>query len=172
MFQQYIGHHKKKGFTLSEIIIAIAVLSFGVVLVYGAFFVAFNTTMSTGPRFIAAYLAQDGQEIIRNLRDNNIVEGEFWSAGLTGSPCNAGCQADYKTLETSELDEFTDTVLSLNADGFYGYDIGGTPTIFKREIMVSPVLGTTDVIKVLVLITWDYKGEPFSLTAEEYLYDE
>ncbi len=61
------------GFTLIEIIIAIAILSFGIILVYGSFASVVNSTYNISARFTAAYLAQEGFEIVRNIRDTNFI---------------------------------------------------------------------------------------------------
>lgn len=158
------------GFTLIELIIAIAVLSFGVVMVYGSFYDISTATYSISSRFTATYLAQEGLEIIRNIRDTNFINSQTWSAGLTGSPCNTGCQLDYKLQNASQLAAYNDNVfLGLNSDGFYSYDTGSTPTIFKRKITITPI--SSDILNVEVLTTWNYKGQVLSFKIEESLYN-
>ena len=159
------------GFTLIEIIIAISVLSFGIIAVYEAFFAVVILTNNNASRFTASYLAQEGLEIVRNIRDNNFINNATWSSGLLTGVCVVGCQADYKIQDASSLLAYNNTFLGLNADGFYSYDFGSTPTIFKRKITVSAVLGTIDIIKVDVLITWNYNGQSLSFGIDEYLYN-
>ena len=160
------------GFTIAEMIIAIAVLSFGIILIYGAFFSSFTATMSIGPRFTATYLAREGQQIIKNIRDNNILDGQSWSEGLIGGFCDTACQVDYKTLLSSQIAEYADTFLGLNEDGFYSYDVGGVETRFKRRILISSVSEEGNILKVNVLVSWDYNGKTFSLNTDQYLYDQ
>ncbi|MSU54433.1 MAG: prepilin-type N-terminal cleavage/methylation domain-containing protein [Candidatus Staskawiczbacteria bacterium] len=167
-----IDNIKQKGFTVAEMIIAIAVLSFGIILIYGAFFASFNATYSVGPRFTATYLANEGQEIIKNIRDNNILNSDSWSLGLVESSCSDGCQVDYKALIYSDIADYDDTFLTLNEDGFYSHQVGGTPTMFKRRILISEVGEDGDVLKVNVLVSWTYKGGVFSLNIDQYLYDQ
>ena len=167
------------GFTLVEIIIAISILAVGVILVYGAFSHVVMVTHDFSARFTAAYLTQEGLEIIRNLRDNNFIAIAnnplnpllSWSMGLTGSPCDTGCMADYKTVTTAQLASYSGAFLALNTDGFYSYDAGATATKFKRKITITPVTGNTDVLHINVLVTWDYNGKAFSFEASEYLYN-
>lgn len=161
------------GFTIVELIITIALLSFGIVGVYGAFYSTIRTNYSSSLRFTATYLAQEGLEIIRNMRDKNVINGATWSSGLTS--CLAGCQGDYKTgtpvqtpanqLQTYNANAF----LNHNTDGFYSYD-AGSATQFKRKITMTQELGS-DTLKVNVVVSWSYNGEPFSTEAEGYLYN-
>src|SRR3989338_10456135 len=90
----------EKGFTLIEVIVAVFVLTIGVVGV----FALVNQTMAASSiltsRLIAAYLAQEGIEIARNIRDGNFLEaGEpdwEWADGLPTSPKDR--RGDYLTF--------------------------------------------------------------------------
>ena len=164
-------HGSGAGFTIIEIIIAISVLTFGIILVYSAFSTIIVSTYNLSSRFTAAYLAQEGLETVRNLRDTNVINSTTWSAGLSGSPCDAGCMADYKTETPAQLVPYNDALLGLNDDGFYSYDAGGSPTIFARKITITAVSGTSDILNVDVLVSWSYKGQAFSFDASEYLYN-
>ena len=170
---EHVKHESGAGFTMIELIITIAILSFGIVSVYTAFS-SINTVTSTASlRFTAAYLTQEGLEIIRNLRDNNFINKAKWSSGLTG--CALGCQGDYKTGTPSQtpankLKPYNDTnFLKVNSDGFYSYGKGIT-TQFKRKITITQPSGT-DTLKVTVQVFWNYNGQPFSFQASEYLYN-
>lgn len=165
---------KKNGFTMIELIITIAILSFGIIGVYMAFspFVMLNYSISW--RFKAVYLAQEGFEVIRNIRDNNFINGSIWTAGGLTS-CEEGCQADYKT--GTSVESFDNQLkpydpnnfLKINGDGFYSYD-AGIDTIFKRKITITQASGT-DTLKVNVQVFWDYNGQPFNFETIGYLYN-
>lgn len=162
-----------KGFTIIELMVAIVVLSFGIMGAYGAFFPLINATYNISYKFTAVYLAQEGLEIVRNIRDTNFITSAEWSDGLL--ECSLGCQLDYKTGTTVETlsnrlraydpSEF----LKINEDGLYGYD-SGTTTKFKRKVTIDDQLGT-DVLKVTVVVTWDYNNKPFSFETIGYLYN-
>ena len=82
----------KKGFTLLEVITAIFILTVGV----GGALSLMNQTLSTASiieqRLIASYLAQEGIEIVRNIRDTNWLQSRDpnksspWYDGLCTSP--------------------------------------------------------------------------------------
>ncbi len=159
------------GFTIVEIIIAISVLSFGIILAYNAFSTIIISTYNISSHFTAAYLAQEGVEIVRNIRDNNFINNITWSTGLTGSPCDLGCMADYKTETSGQITSYNNVFFGLNNDGFYSYDIGAVPTIFQRKITISAVSGTSDALNIAVLVMWNYRGQAYSFEADEYLYN-
>jgi len=148
------------GFTMIELIITIAILSFGIIGVYSAFAPVASLQYTISARFTAAYLAQEGFEITRNIRDNTV-----WPGGLTR--CALGCQTDYKTGLLAPYNE--QSYLNIDADGFYGYG-QGQATQFKRKITVSQT-GNSDALKVVVAVTWDYNGKPFEFETEGYLYN-
>lgn len=162
----------KAGFTIIELVIAIAILSSGIIGVYGAFYSITKLTSSASLRLTASYLAQEGLEIARNIRDDNFINNASWSAGLEN--CSQGCQADYKTgttaqISANQLQDYDDNnFLKLNADGFYGYD-SGVSTPFKRKITITQV--SADMLKVGMSVMWNYDGQPFSVETEEYLYN-
>lgn len=167
-----------KGFTIIELMVAIVVLSFGIMGAYGALLPFLNATHAVSYKFTGVYLAQEGLEIVRNIRDNNFIKSAKdrsvqWSDELLD--CELGCQLDYKTetpaqtlsnrLKAYNPDEF----LKINEDGFYGYE-RGVNTKFKRKITIDNQLGA-DIMKVSVVVTWDYNNKPFSFETIGYLYN-
>jgi prepilin-type N-terminal cleavage/methylation domain-containing protein len=151
---------KERGFTMIELIITIAILSFGIIGVYSAFSPMVSLQRTISSRFVATYLAQEGFEIVRNIRDNTV-----WPSGLTR--CTLGCQTDYKTGTLVPYNE--QSPLNIDTNGFYGYG-QGQATPFKRKIMVSQA-NNSDVLKVVVTVMWDYNGKPFEFEVEGYLYN-
>lgn len=170
-----LGQPKRQsaGFTMIELIIALAILSFGIVGVYEAISPLFSATYNTSNKLIAVNLAQEGMEIARNIRDNNFIESAgnpsiLWSRGLSG--CELGCRLDYKTTSANQLQPYLPAeFLKINADGFYGYDSGDN-TIFKRKITASLESGT-DILRVSSLVEWSFNGKPFSYEATAYLHN-
>jgi len=160
----------QKGFTLVEIIVAIAILAFGIVLVYSAFGLTVTLTYNAAYRFTAASLAHEGLEIIKNIRDTNFLNGTAWPSTFISGPCATGCMADYKTLTPAQLTAYTGATLSLDGDGFYSYS-GITPTLFSRKITISPVAGTANALLVDVAVLWNYNGKSFTVDSQEYLYN-
>ncbi|MDO8424508.1 MAG: prepilin-type N-terminal cleavage/methylation domain-containing protein [bacterium] len=164
-----------KGFTLLEVLVAISLLTFGI---GGAFMLVTQTVISsqlTESRLEAVYLAQEGAELVRNVRDANFLNvykgtGTDWLEGLRG--CEAGCEADFND---AVLTSFDGRFLKIGG-GFYNYD-SGLDTYFKRKIIISdltelddPPDGITDRVKVAVEIYWQERGQTHKITVQEFLY--
>lgn len=162
-----------------EIVIALFVLTVAVIGVYNAFSIMAVATTQMSDRFTAAYLAQEGIEITRNIRDNNwLSEKENWADGLES--CDAGCEADYKT-EVFSGAGYAGNALMLGG-GFYNYS-SGIDTKFKRKIVIEPIkndANKTIALKVAVTVFWaekptianiDFPAASGSITAEDYLYN-
>ena len=73
-----------KAFTLIEILIAIMVITIGVVGSYAAITRVASIIISNSSRFIASRLAQEGIELVSNIRDTNWVKRTDWDDDLTG----------------------------------------------------------------------------------------
>jgi len=156
-----------RGFTLLEILAA----TFIVVLVLGGVYslVAFNLRISgdAARHLEAAYLAQEGMEVARNMRDTNflairhalcnpIVNPDAWkgsgacSAIIDLTSCGTGCEAQYN--DTS-LVTYADRFLRRDAaTGIYNYDPTDDPTPFKRKITIDD--GTPNKLEVEVEVFW------------------
>lgn len=172
----------KKGLTLLEVIIAIFLITVGVL---GALALITRTISVIGistQKAIASYLAQEGIEVIRNIRDTNWLEYKTditnpWNEGLTG--CSGGCIADYTHSEELDpnLPAYTGQFLNIDTDSFYSYDTTSpfTPTKFKRKITITqPATADCpagDCLNVSVLVEWQEKGKTYSVPAQENLYN-
>ncbi len=159
-----------------ELVISIFILVVAIIGVYNSFSTVVVLTAGASSRFTAVYLAQEGIEIIRNMRDDNWLNNSpDWKTGLLG--CENGCEADYKTGTSASanagLTPFSDSYLKIK-NNFYSYDSADpfTVTKFKRKITITaPDPLNQDVLRVSVLVTWDEKEETFDIEAEEYLYN-
>ena len=166
----------QKGFTLIEISIAISILAITVVGIFSAFFVVVILTSDSTDRLTGTYLAQEGIEIVRNIRDQNWLNMDdclynqgnqncpTWLAGnLDSSSCRlnaSGCQADYTD---SSLESYvSNNYLNIDVNGLYRHE-SGKQSKFKRKIIIEPVVDiintdTEHIIKVFVQVSWDKKG--------------
>ncbi len=151
---------KNKGFTLLEMIMAVFVIMVGIVGVYGVFSRLISQSSLNSSRLVAVYLAQEGVELVRNIRDGNWLEpgGTAWDAGLA----DGEYIIDY---DDAYLKSFEDEVLNLDTNNFYSYDLITKPTKFKRKITITKM--TVDELKVFVKVEWP-EG---SVIIQEHLYD-
>jgi hypothetical protein len=179
-----------KSFTLLEVILAITVLTLAV----GGSFILIQQTLASvsavQSKLIASYLAQEGIEIVKNIRDNNWLNFQEWDQGLEAGDCWEG---DYQTGAPPGYSSFTSCpypyqydnlrFLGIDGDGFYGYSyFPGDETVFKRKITISEKEDLDkdpeqdpeekpDRLKVSVEVLWEERGKTHSITAQEYLYN-
>lgn len=188
---------KQRGFTLIEIVTAIFIISAGTMGTFTIVQKVLNYTTINVSRFAAAYLVQEGVEIVKNIKDTNVIR--MWDDDGTALPtpswddnifccksgpswncagpslCECDCEADYTDLR---LYDDTNRFLKIQG-GFYKYSAGGTITKFKRKIFVkrpadnigTPDIDESDKIIVKVIVEWSQKGQTYQVQAQEDLYN-
>lgn len=169
------------GFTLLEALFAIFVIAVGLTGGISAILQLLNLSLFSSSKLTAAYLAQEGIEIVRNIRDTNWLEAGTnpsnpWDEGLNiGSNCLGGCIVDYNhsydsgDLLDPDLPAFTGQFLRADSSGFYSYNGPiETQTKFQRKITITPA---ADFLNVKVDIFWSEKGKPYNFSAQENLYN-
>jgi len=147
------ARQKFGGFTLIEVLAAILVLTIGLVSVLSLVSYNIKQGSQTMNQIIAFNLAQEGIEIVRNIRDTNIKQGNDYDLNI------ANGNVDYDSGGVvDDIDE-----LYLISDK-YVHD-AGAPTPFKRHIEIDSSAG--DHLKVESIVEWGTKI--FTLT--DFLYD-
>jgi prepilin-type N-terminal cleavage/methylation domain-containing protein len=156
---------EKKGFTLLEMLIVTFVISIGLIAIMTLILQAVADSQIAFSRLVAAYLAQEGLEIVGNIRDSNWLAqrqnpGITWNQNL-----NVGdWEASY---DKSSLDPYADRYLKFGG-GFYNYT-SGVNTKFKRKITIAT--STSQIIDVSVQVTWQERGKSHQFTTQRQLYN-
>ena len=124
----------QRGFTLVEVLVSAFIITLGAGGAMALIQQTLSFTSNAALQLEASYLAQEGMEIVRNIRDANLLSlhkgnGGIWTDGLTG--CETGCQVDYTQ---NSLSTYQDTFLQFSS-GLYSYT-ASTDSIFKRKITV------------------------------------
>lgn len=148
-----------------EIIISIGVILTALVASVALISSSISSTRLSRSRITAQGLAQEGLEIVRNIRDNNWLifkrKVTDWRDGL-----QAG---DWRVqYSVNNLLSFASLPLKTNTSGFYQYDIG-TDTLFYRKITLEYI--GDNQIKATSEITWQEYGRNNSLKVETRLYN-
>lgn len=164
------------GFTLLETIVALTLVvaaSAGpLALAAGGIL---NSNFSRN-KLVALNLAQEGIEIIRSYRENNILAGAAWDAGIlmmnretrvdvicSSSPCTPARATNYNYCSGSYC-----TLLFDAASGLYSYS-GGTASLFSRIVKVERL--TTDQMRVTSTVQWSEHGIGRRAELQEVLYN-
>lgn len=157
---------QKKGFTIIELLIVIFFISVGIIAVLITIQQTMAYAEASSFRLTAIYLAQEGIEIVRNIRDGNWLQEAAWDTNL--DPGN--WEADY---QTQTLTAAYDGDFLLIDGGFYNYS-SGTLTSFKRKITIEKQDldedAIDDQIKVTITVYWKVRGS-HEVSTEEILYN-
>ena len=152
---------KNKGFTIVESLVAITILILAITGTASAIQTGISSYIFSKDQIIAFYLAQEGFEQVRSIRDENGLLNQHWLTGLSANssdPCYFGnaCIVDPVISNTPircDSGPGNCPMLRQNvSDGFFGYDSSWPTTIFKREIMLTQI--NANEISILMTINW------------------
>lgn len=163
-------YNTQQGFTLVETLVAIVVLTLSIT---GPLFIAqqsFNSAVTARDRTTASFLAQEGIEYIRSVRDHNYLSNESsWLQDLDvcfGSNC--AIDSSVSTYPSITACSGNCAPLKKNDSGFYGYATGDDTrfirTISMVQVQAHEVLITSEV-------TWTVRGTTRSVVVRERLFD-
>ncbi|MEX2013630.1 MAG: prepilin-type N-terminal cleavage/methylation domain-containing protein [Parcubacteria group bacterium] len=149
-----------KGFTIIESLVAITILVLAVTGTASAIQSGISSYVFSKDQIIAFYLAQEGFEQVRNMRDENGLKNQNWLTGISfdsSDPCYFGnaCIVDpvNSNIPTRCSAPGSCPVLRQNATtGFFGYDSSWPATIFRREIVLTWI--NANEISILVTVDW------------------
>lgn len=176
-----IKNQGEKGFSLLETVVALGILVVGIGGAVGLVAQSLSSIEAIKNKVIAANLAEEGIEVVRNLRDENWLNDVHWRGEGGGIALNV--DTDYRVqYNATALINFSDTPLQVNSAGYYGYNgqtfngqtfSGGSDTVFKRKITLSTVTKAdgTQVMKVVSRVDWTEKGRARSISIEDWLYN-
>lgn len=165
----------KKGFTLTETLVAIAIISIGLIAPITVAFVSIQATDRTVDRAIAYYLAQEGAEYVRYVRDTNNLERDPWLQGL--GRCTSGSSVCDISNVLSDVTNDSDmlncpgTACSnpVEFNGSYYNGTGGSDTKFIRSIDIN-LIGSNEA-EVVVTVDWVGRTENHSITVREHIFN-
>lgn len=171
-----------KGFTLVETLVAIGILSIAILGTFTAVQSGLQDSGVSKDRITAFWLAQEGMEYIKNIRDENALHNlsgvsTNWLHGLSennGDPCYFGktCKIDSPLKQVTSCGGGFGSCPVLNEDsatGLFGYNGGWPATYFKREIQFSQ--NSADEILVTIRMSWTSRGTPYSFQVTESLFN-
>lgn len=145
------------GFSIIEVLMAVFVLAIGLVATSNLMANSIYHSADSRNQIIAAQLAQEGVELMNNIRDNNWASGkeddQTFSSPFPTAP--AVCTVDYKYVySTGSGINCSSTDLKLYyKNGYYIHDNSGTATRFQRKIIVADDTDPTDK-RITSIVTW------------------
>lgn len=184
-----------KGFTLVETLVSISIFTMSILGLLSVLSSGVTSTSYAKNKIIAGYLAQEGIEYVRNMRDTFVIydatsaqNGWSGASGFITKLTNASCYAsngcyfgdlssvDYsnpsqpmKNLSMTACGGSCPALTYSNTSGKYSYDVSGTATNFIRKIQVNTI--SANEIKILSTVSWTQGLSTYSITFSENLYN-
>ena len=132
-----------KGFTLIETLIAVAVLMIAIAGPLSISSKALTTSLYARDQTTASYLAQEEMELIKNYKDNNIMNSPPWTNGIdscigtTGSYCDLSPTGHVMT--TCPASGSPGCALNVSDNGTYTNDGTKGATGFSRNFRLLKI---------------------------------
>ncbi|MDX9855382.1 MAG: hypothetical protein WCZ08_04290 [Parcubacteria group bacterium] len=145
---------KKSGFSIGEVMLAVFILGITLTALISLYVTGINELIDERDSVVASLLAQEGVELMRNVRDNNWVDtsnpGSF--DGIERSSDSNGCAIDLDDSSCTGSAAIYDLYYSLSSN-FYVHDNSESPTEFKRKIIILEP--SADERQIISIVTWN-----------------
>ncbi|MFH1428477.1 MAG: hypothetical protein ABIH39_01920 [Candidatus Margulisiibacteriota bacterium] len=155
------------GISIIEVVAAITIITMGMIGVLSLVIQNIQAQYINKNVLIAADLAGEGLELVRNTRDLNWLTGNDWNKDIVGN-----YTIDYKG--SASINQSVDYIydddarLYVDSNGFYTHAVTAMPTNFYRLITV---VDNIDYLDVKSTIRWKDGVKNHDYTAETYLYN-
>ena len=153
----------KKGFSIMEAVISVFVVAVGLTATVSLIVSGLNHSIDSRNYIIASQLAQEGVELVRNLRDNNWAVGNvsFDNSASGNFPVGAGdwdnCRIDKNDTDVKSCNNGADhKKLYYNGNNFYVHTAGAA-TKFQRKIELdfdTDDAATANNLTVTSIVIW------------------
>jgi competence protein ComGC len=161
----------KKAFTLMETVVILFVLSVGLLSLMSLVRKSLYFQSVKKNLVVASYLSQEGIELMKNIRDTNIIldlDYDLWDGISSAGVGEYTYKVDYYSLIATSCPSIDQAILQ-NDGGFFRHLDGGEDTIFKRLITVrAETLASTTVES---WVSWTDRGQNYDYKLETVLYD-
>lgn len=167
LFSAFKRPYQQAGFSLLEVIVALYILLVGIVGVMSLIVGATQAGAVSASRLLAANLAQEGIEVVKNIRDLN-YDGNGW----TNWHANLVAGNYLVQYNDTSLRPYANTILLYDAAaGLYSYSGGSVGKFnFRRTINLSNIVNGVSV-KVISTVSWTENGRNHSLAVEDDLWN-
>ncbi|MDE2213035.1 MAG: type II secretion system protein [Patescibacteria group bacterium] len=179
---------RARGFTLIETFVAITILITAIVAPLAIAAEGLYSALIASDQTTALFLAQDGIEYVRWVRDTNDLSGNNWLAGLANCGSTDGSKTCYfdstiSPYQSGNVTQCSGTCPYISYDtstGFYNYNpptSSNAPTKFIRTVSITlPVCVSggsacnQSEASVLSTVSWQDGKLPHTFTVREDLF--
>jgi len=153
-------NRKNTGFTLVEVLVALFIFSLTVTAMMAVFASGLSSINVAKKKMVAEYLAQEGIELVRNIRD---------TYALSETTSGAGWTSFLNELGNSDCDEicsFNDTLISSSTIGILN---SGAITSAGFTRYVRKVEMSANEVKIFSTVSWNNGAK--TVTFSENLFN-
>ena len=141
------------GFTFIETLVAIAVLLLAVAAPLSIGSQGLTASRISKNQITALYMAQEGIEYVRYVRDTNSLEGQEWLQELAPCTSTDGCRIDVPLGTIAACGGPCPPLRYQVSSGRYGYTTGWSGTPYSRTITIVEEVPSQEAI-VRVTVSW------------------
>lgn len=162
--------HTQSGFTIVETLVAITILMIAIAGPLSIASKSLNAALVARNQLIASYLAQESMEVIKNIRDNSLANGQPFLAGFTAGSCTSGQPCNASAVDSPKI---VSGAASLNRNTSNQYTRGaGTYTGFTRRFYLTQVqVPPFEEYRVTVEVDWNEGTVPYQVRVTSALAD-
>lgn len=173
---------KKAGFTLVETLVAVSIFTVSILGLLSVLTQGISNTGYAKRKVIAEYLAQEGIEYIRNMRDTHVLySGNTWNSFKTKlSSCVVEHECGFNNaVGVTSTDPGYEFIFSCSRPGGCALYLNngdynsnfGTNSGFTRKIWMTISGGSADEVKIYSDVSWVQGSGTYHITFSENLYN-
>jgi len=164
------GKKLVSGFTLVETLVAIAIFTISITALMSVLGSGISNTTYAKTKMTATYLAQEGIEDIRNMRDTYILDQSGWGGfkSKVDFCINSTDKSCLFRLHQIDLCNNDPSTCKLYMKNGYNYDPNGEDSGFVRKIWTEQI--NEDEMKIFSNVSWT-QGAGGSVTFSESLFN-
>lgn len=170
--KQKASKKRQSGFSILEVVIAIFIITMGLIGILSLMGQNLQAKYVNKNGLIASMLAQEGLELVRNKRDNNVVNAESFKEGML----SATYAIDLENFYTVPSINSAAAVLKTNTGGFYcnanwpvlNLTCNPDKSSFSRVVTIVDHVHYLDVV---CLVRYKKGNNNYDYSARTQIYD-
>lgn len=174
---KHLNQKNKSAFSLLETIVVLFIVSIGLVSILSLTVDSVRAQNLNKNSLLAYHLAEEGLELIKNVRDTNFIQNTTsspiaWNRYIDGVSPNNKYRVDYANFQPVLVSGISEAKLQLSAGanpGFYLHDGTSPDSMFSRMITVDSAGTASSTVSSLV--EWVDQGQTYQVELKTIIYD-
>jgi hypothetical protein len=146
-----------------------------------------QNTVYARDQIVAFYIAQEGVELVRSVRDDNALTRASWLTKISATPActnagGAGCGIDVDNMNFIDCAGNSGAACNIfyrpgglvsgSDRGIYGHETSGQATIYSRSIKVVAVSGSPNEVSIDATVRWLSRGTIKTITVQSRMFNQ